>query len=253
MRATSTIAACAAAAGQATVPEEARSGVTAISAGLGHSLALKDGRVLAWGLNDSGQATVPPEAESGVTAIAAGLGHSLAIKDGRVLSWGNGATGLLEVPTEALSEVSAISTSGSHSLALKNGRVVEWGSAGPKLLDAPAEALTGIVAVSAGGAHSLMVKADITLVLVEGVRTEPTKIVAVGRTTGVPLGTLVSPFVRQAGTVGAFEPREPFPLSYGDETEGRFRYRQGELEPNAPYEVYVEIGGIRSNTIVIGP
>ena len=46
--------------------------MTAIAAGMSHSLALKDGRVIAWGFNDSGQATVPVEAQSGVTAIAAG-------------------------------------------------------------------------------------------------------------------------------------------------------------------------------------
>ena len=58
-----------------------------------HSLALKDGRVLAWGRNDCGQTSVPVEAQSGVTAIAAGGYHSLALKDGRVLAWGSNDSG----------------------------------------------------------------------------------------------------------------------------------------------------------------
>ena len=72
-------------------PVAARSGVSAIAAG-SDSLALKNGRVLAWGCGDDpdgdqGQCAVPPAARSGVTAIAAG-DHSLALKNGRVLAWG---------------------------------------------------------------------------------------------------------------------------------------------------------------------
>ena len=46
------------------------------------------GEVLAWGDNDYGQTSVPVEARSGVTAIAAKGSHSLALKDGKVLAWG---------------------------------------------------------------------------------------------------------------------------------------------------------------------
>jgi alpha-tubulin suppressor-like RCC1 family protein len=66
------------------------SGVTAISAGGVHSLALKkDGTVWAWGVNDKGQlgdasttnSTTPVEVSnlSDVTAISAGASHSLAL------------------------------------------------------------------------------------------------------------------------------------------------------------------------------
>ncbi len=55
-------------------------GVTAIAAGLSHSLALKnDGTVVAWGRNVEGQTTVPAGL-TGVTAIAAGGYHSIALK-----------------------------------------------------------------------------------------------------------------------------------------------------------------------------
>ena len=65
--------------GQTTIPP-GLSGVVAIAAGYGHSLALKsDGTVLGWGINDNGQTTIP-SGLIGVTAIAAGSHHSLAIK-----------------------------------------------------------------------------------------------------------------------------------------------------------------------------
>src|SRR5262245_38570230 len=45
--------------------------------------------VVAWGLNNSGQTTLPVAAQSGVTAIAAGSGHNVALKnDGTVVARG---------------------------------------------------------------------------------------------------------------------------------------------------------------------
>ena len=74
--------------GQTNVPA-GLSGVTAISAGGYHSLALKDdGTVVAWGGNYNGESTVPAGL-SGVTAISGGGFHSLALKDdGTVVGWG---------------------------------------------------------------------------------------------------------------------------------------------------------------------
>ena len=123
------------------------SGVVAIAAGGGHSLALKaDGTVLAWGLNANGQlgdgtltrrlTPVPVSGlgpGSGVEAIAAGITHSLALKsDGTVLAWGFNTTGQLGDGTTAQrttpvqvsglglgSGVVAIDAGVSHSLALE--------------------------------------------------------------------------------------------------------------------------------------
>lgn len=62
---------------QATTPA-GLTDVKAISAGYGHSLALKgDGTVVGWGANDFGQTTIPAGLAE-VTAIAAGTYHSLA-------------------------------------------------------------------------------------------------------------------------------------------------------------------------------
>ena len=76
-------------------------GITAIEAGLGHVLALKnDGTVWTWGKNGDGQlgngtntnSNVPVQVSSltGITAIAAGYDHSIALKnDATVWTWGD--------------------------------------------------------------------------------------------------------------------------------------------------------------------
>src|SRR5215204_6724981 len=102
---------------QSSVPANL-SGVTAISAGVDHSLALKDdGTVVAWGDNAFDQTNVPADL-SGVTAISAGAFHSLALKDdGTVVAWGNNSYGQSSVPAD-LSSVTAISAGYYDNLAL---------------------------------------------------------------------------------------------------------------------------------------
>jgi hypothetical protein len=103
------------------------SGLTAVSAGESHALALKnDGTVVAWGDNLSGQST-PPKGLKNVEAIAAGGFHSLALKrDGTVVAWGRNDKGQCNVP--ALTGVKAVAAGYRHSLALKiDGTVVAWG------------------------------------------------------------------------------------------------------------------------------
>ena len=140
--------------GQTTVPA-GLTGVTVISAGGYHNLALKnDGTVVAWGYNFSGQTTVPAGL-TGVTAIAAGVFHSLALKnDGTVVAWGYNFG---PVPA-GLTGVTAISAGFYHSLALKNdGTVVAWGQNGEGQATVPT-GLTGVKAISAGGYHSLALR-----------------------------------------------------------------------------------------------
>src|SRR5262249_55255808 len=67
--------------------------VDAIAAGRTHGLALKNGKVIAWGSDSYGESEAPQEALSGVDAIAAGWWHSLALKDGKVIAWGERGAG----------------------------------------------------------------------------------------------------------------------------------------------------------------
>jgi len=91
--------------------------ITAVSAGLSHSMALReDGTVVAFGSDTFGQSTVPaglPE----VTAISAGLQFSLVLLgDGTVTGWGDNVGG--QVVTSVLDGAIAISAGFNHVLAL---------------------------------------------------------------------------------------------------------------------------------------
>ena len=193
-------------------------GITAISAGGGHSLALKnDGTVWAWGDNslgmlgggtDSRFSSIPVQVVGkngidhldGVTAISAGSNHSLAVKnDGTVWAWGGNDSSQLGDGTEEkrntpvqvvgengegyLTDVTAISANIGHSLALKDdGTVWAWGYNWEGQLGdgtdgayasktTPVQVvgkdgidyLTDVTAISAGGYHSLALKSDGTV------------------------------------------------------------------------------------------
>ena len=124
--------------------------VPGVSAGSGHSLALKsDGTVWAWGEGYSGQLGNNSTADSsipvqvvgpggtgvltGVAAISSGANHSLALKsDGTVWAWGAGSSGKL----------------GNNSTADSSVPVQVVGPGGTGVL-------TGVTAIAAGWQHSL--------------------------------------------------------------------------------------------------
>ncbi|MEX2237780.1 MAG: hypothetical protein WEB00_09625 [Dehalococcoidia bacterium] len=175
------------------------SGVTAIAAGLGHSLALlSDGTVRAWGFDGSGQlgdggantdqpTPVAVSGLSGVTAIDGGDNHSLArLSNGSVRAWGNDNSGQLgdggtntnqptPVAVSSLSGVTAIAAGGGHSLALLNDDTIRaWGSDGSGQLGdggtntnqstpVAVSGLTTVTAIAGGGSHSLALLGDGTV------------------------------------------------------------------------------------------
>jgi len=127
--------------------------IVAVAAGNSHSLALlKDGKVLAWGFEQSGDLgngsergsyDVPKEVPglSEVTAIATNTPFNLALlKNGTVKAWGENFEGELGIGTTSsesrepvtvsgLSEVTAIATGWFSGYALlKNGTVKAWGA-----------------------------------------------------------------------------------------------------------------------------
>ena len=142
---------------------EGLNGVTAITAGANHNLALlADETIWGWGAN-TGRVMLgldAPESRCdftscsriptrvpvliGVTAVAAGASHNLALRDdGAVWAWGVDANGQLGCPSGAcgrlgcdptpghvsdMSGVIAIAAGGKHSLALgSDGIVWAWG------------------------------------------------------------------------------------------------------------------------------
>ncbi len=130
--------------------------VIAIAGGYMHSLALtRDGKVLAWGNNDSGQlgymtdpnsySFTPQRVSSlnNIIAIAAGRRHSLALQsDGTVWAWGRNwecqlGNGTVSGPqynpvkVANLTNVIAITSKENYCLALKSdGTVWAWGENG---------------------------------------------------------------------------------------------------------------------------
>ena len=127
------------------------SGVTAIAGGAYHSLAVRNGGVYAWGLNNNGQlgtgtttnSTTPVALagtlSSGVTAIAGGDQHSLAVRNGGVYAWGYNGNGQLGTGTTTSSTtpvavsgitgtITAVAASANNSYALAaDGSLWDWG------------------------------------------------------------------------------------------------------------------------------
>ena len=175
---------------QIPVPVSNLSGVTAVTGGEDHSLALmSDKTVWGWGKNWFGQlgngttntTYVPAQVSNlgNVTAIATGGAHSLALKeDGTVWAWGDNSRGQLGggtgdrsyVPVQVnnLSGVKAIACGQLHSLALaSDGSVWAWGynkygqlgdgTTDNQYTPVPVTGLGGIHAIAAGQYHSVAV------------------------------------------------------------------------------------------------
>jgi alpha-tubulin suppressor-like RCC1 family protein len=170
------------------------SNVTAVAAGLNHSLFLmSNGSLWAMGDNSSGQLgdsttdngnyeTNRPEqiVPSGVTAIAAGYRHSLFLKnDGSLWAMGNNAYGQLgngtynntNQPVQIVaSNVTAIAAGDQHSLFLmSNGSLWAMGNNQAGQLGDPTVGATNspdlivasnVTATAAGSAHSLVLMSN---------------------------------------------------------------------------------------------
>lgn len=169
-------------------------GITAISAGAYHNLALdSSGNVWVWGLGSFGAVgngsnndqPGPVKVLTGVSSIAAGFYHSVVIKsDGTVWTWGynslgqlgNGTTMNSNVPVQVsgLSGITSISANFYHTMAVKNdGTAWAWGANYNGWLGdgtdtthttpVQVSGLTNVTYLSAGLYHSSAVKSDGTV------------------------------------------------------------------------------------------
>jgi hypothetical protein len=160
-------------------PSDTSSGVTAIAAGYGYSLAVKGGKVLMWRSALTRQAgwvdqqalcgAKPPTTTTAV-AVAAGVSHALVLlKDGSTLGFGCDMGGVLtEAPTASKSGIAAIAAGEEGSLVYSSAskKLVAWGSSQSSLtaLNDVAVPSGGLASLSASSSHGLaLIKADGTL------------------------------------------------------------------------------------------
>jgi alpha-tubulin suppressor-like RCC1 family protein len=124
-------------------PAVLASGVTVVTAGDNHSMAIKNGTVYVWGgwlgvlgngTMDGSLTPVPVPGMTGVNAIAAGNGYCLAANYGVAYQWGNNydfAAPVLTTPQVVPglpSGISAVAAGGqSFNLAIRDGAVWGWG------------------------------------------------------------------------------------------------------------------------------
>ena len=133
---------------------------TAISAGGGHGLGLRSPgtSISTWGSNRHGQLNIPIFVAA---AIAGGMRHSVAIDlDGGVVSWGYGAD---RWPAPEGNDFVAIDAGNDFSLALRaDGSLVGWGDNGLGQIDVPPG--NDFTAVTAGGRTGYALREDGSLV-----------------------------------------------------------------------------------------
>jgi alpha-tubulin suppressor-like RCC1 family protein len=181
------------------LPAYSASPVAFISAGYTHSLAVtEDGRVWAWGSNDSGQLGDGTQTQRNspvqllafsvnpVVAVSAGQSHSLALTaDGRVWGWGSNYYGQVGDGTQNIrtspvqlapfptAPVIGIAAGALHSLAITgDGRAWAWGlnNSGEigdgtgtlRTAPVPVVSLARVVQIAAGshGNHSVALTSD---------------------------------------------------------------------------------------------
>ena len=137
---------------------------SAISAGMNHSIVLKDdGTLHSWGGDVYRVVSNTPKG-SGFTAVSTGGLHSIALKDdGTLHSWGCNEYLAISNTPKGTGFIAISAGIGYHSIALRNdGTLHSWGrNSFGQLSDTPKG--NGFIAVSAGSSHSIALKGDGTL------------------------------------------------------------------------------------------
>ncbi len=163
------------------IPAEALSGVSAISLGYTHMMALKNGGVIAWGSTTGGATVVPSLATNGIVAISAGFWDCLALTtDGTVIAWGDKYNGTTRYhaasaiiafvnSTAAANKVIGVADGNNQGMVLRaDGTIVAFGNAfnnSAQSADTEVPAgLTGVTAIAEGDSFALALKNNGTVV-----------------------------------------------------------------------------------------
>jgi len=175
-----------------TIPVKVMDGVVSVSAGDGHTMAIKrDGSLWGWGDNSANQLgnnaeankynskgaryqTIPVKIMDGVVSVSAGLKLTMAIKnDGSLWGWGDNSSGQLRndtaIPVKIMDGVVSVSNKADHTMIIKNdGSLWGWGKNNYGQLGdetrvdrtAPTKVMDGVVSVSVGGGNTMAIKID---------------------------------------------------------------------------------------------
>jgi hypothetical protein len=186
------------------------SNIVAVACGAVDSLALgTDGRVVAWGADNTFGLTNVPGNLSNVIAVAAGYGDGLALlADGTITTWGQYFDGSnwhpMYVPP-GLSNVVALAGGANHAVALRaDGTIAVWGDNYDGQFNVP-PGLSNVVAVAAGDFHSLALLADGHVVAWGGNYSGQTNVPpGLANIVGVTAGSAHSLALRADGTVNVW-------------------------------------------------
>jgi alpha-tubulin suppressor-like RCC1 family protein len=210
-------------------------GITQVSAGLDHALAIgAGGQVWAWGTNAEGElgdgtlvnrpTPQPVPGLTGITQIAAGSSSSFAVRaDGTLFSWGSNGSGQLgdgttashstPAPVAGLTGVTQVSSGLNHTLAIAGTKHAVWGwgdNSGAKMGDgtrinrlSPVPlgllSVSGIVSLDAGVFESAGIRSDGKL-MIWGDQLNPTVVSSLTGVTRVSLGDAIDLVVGQPAT-----------------------------------------------------
>lgn len=93
-----------------------------------HMMLQNSGKVSLWDRSSTNTITIPQECKTDIIAIGAGLNHFVALKsNGTLVVWGDNSLNQCNIPSN-MSRIKSFSTGYNHTLAIDiNGKVYAWG------------------------------------------------------------------------------------------------------------------------------
>jgi hypothetical protein len=102
-----------------------------------------------------------------------------------------------------------------------------------------------------GTDSSVVVFAPNKSVDIAGARPQPTKLVLTGKTSGIRIGSSVTPYLKVVARGQKFKALKPVKITGKDLAHGTFRVEVTNANPNKAYQLYVIVDGIRTRTVTL--